>query len=146
MAKFSPESNQFFDYFKMTAKNMAPTPVGSGTASPGDVFFFAYAGVERIVLVVRCKRGPGVWIATTTNNKILSCFNLTAEGSPSVETVEMILGILYKNRKKSSYQTKDIELPGGVVDSLKSLLGQGNYRTYIIGKISKPNRLLIEDL
>lgn len=125
---------------------MTPTPVGSGTASPGDVFFFTYNGVERIVIVVKCKRGPGVWVARTTNNMILSCFNLTAGGSPSVETLEMILGILYKNRKKSSYKSKDIMLPGGVVDSLKSLLGQGNYRTYLVKKISRPNRLLIENL
>jgi hypothetical protein len=104
----------------------------------GDILFFRYrlgsrgthpaSNDERVVIIVRTKRGNGVFPGKS--GRLLTCFKLNG-GSDTV--IDLVMDTLYNKRKASSYYSK-------IVQSLKALLGTSSFRTY---KLTSMNRILM---
>ena len=107
-------------------KYIQPMPPSADRITPGDILIFDYTnGQQRVVLVVKSKRGDGVYPGK--DDKLVSCFKLEAN---TAVVIDAILETLYKKRRLSSYI-------GKIKDSLTALLGRGNYRTYKLGKMKQ---------
>lgn len=101
--------------------------LGSGSLHPGDIIAFKYLKEDsstRIVIIVGNQRGPTGFFMSTQGKLLLSCFKLSG---PEV-VISTILFFLYKNRTRASYNF--------VTDSLKVILGEVSYRTYIVDNMS----------
>ena len=133
MAKFSKKTLEFLNDIGGDAKKLlTPIPTSADRMIPGNVLIFKYRPLEggfwkrlfgdaenqRIILIVKCKRGDGVFPGKT--DKLVSCFKLEASSESVVET---ILDNLYKKRRRASYY-------GLIRDSLITILGKNSFRTY----------------
>lgn len=110
--------------------SMAKAPRGGFSLSPGDIVSFFY-NIEdsgwRVVFIVSNKRGPSGKFISTRNNLLNSCYRID---NISPETLEVILKVLYKNRKRSDYYK--------LLPFFENVFGKrwGQYRTYNMAKIS----------
>jgi len=134
MAEFSKETLNFLEEARGEVDAyLTPEPTSGDRIVPGDVFIFRYtplsgefyrqdrgrfASNQRVILIVKCKRGPGVFPGKT--GKLVSCFKLEES---STEVVSIILDNLYKKRRRASYY-------GLITQSLLKLLGNDSFRTY----------------
>ena len=123
-------------------------PRSADRITPGQMLIFRYnpqegvpyrtvtglfATNQKVVLVVACKKGDGVYPGL--DGKLVSCFKLTEQEPEFVpmhqiseEVLEAIMTNLYKKRRKASYYTR-------IKESLTALLGEDSYRTYKLGKM-----------
>lgn len=141
MALFSKKTQEFLEDAGKNPKRMGvPILPSAGYITPGDIIIFRYfnqlwanysgRGVgsreQRVVLVVKTKRGDGIFLASPKSPSakdgdfLMSCFNL--EGR-SEEIIDTIVENLYKKRRKSSYY-------GLIHKSLQALLGPDSFRTF----------------
>jgi len=126
MAKLSEETKEFLgDVGGDSKKLLTSMPASADRIVPGEVLIFRYflgAGIgsraQRIVLIVKCRRGDGVFPGKYVN--LVSCFKLNG-GSKAI--IETILENLYKKRRRASYY-------GKIKQSLVKLLGVDSFRTY----------------
>jgi len=126
MAKLSEETKEFLgDVGGDSKKLLTSMPASADRIVPGEVLIFRYflgAGIgsraQRIVLIVKCRRGDGVFPGKYV--KLVSCFKLNG-GSKAI--IETILENLYKKRRRASYY-------GKIKQSLVKLLGVDSFRTY----------------
>ena len=103
-------------------KYIQPMPPSADRITPGDILIFDYVwGEQRVVLVVKSKKGDGVYPGK--DDKLVSCFKL---GASTDVVIDAILETLYNKRRLSAYI-------GQIKASLTALLGRGNYRTYKLG-------------
>ena len=139
MVKFSKKTLEFLSAVGGDQDNLlSPIPTSADRMIPGVLLIFRYAplvgeyatqghqGVasdQRVVLVVKCKRGDGVFPGKT--GKLVSCFKLhSTDGSPSSEVVvETIIENLYTKGRRASYY-------GLIAKSLIKLLGKHAFHTY----------------
>ena len=133
MAEFTEKIKNFLgELGEFKKKWLRPVPTSASRMIPGNVFVFTYPqssrirkdrtqhpGIQRICLIVRIKRGDGVF-TSTQNNTLVAAFELNNESSG---VVEIILENLYKKRRRSSYY-------GKIKKSLVSLLGVDSFRTF----------------
>lgn len=137
--KVEPSVRDFFT--KVNDKNksiLTEIPPSADMIVAGDILIFRYrmdargsqrsTNGERVVLVVRTKRGNGVFPGK--NGRLLTCFKLN--GSSEV-VIDLVMETLYNRRRASSYYSK-------IIKSLKSLLGTSSFRTYSLNKM---NRILM---
>ena len=139
MVIFSKETRKFLEILESDAsrslqKVMAPIPASASRFVPGDVLIFRYyvgAGKgsrsQKTILIVYTRRGDGVFMSTK-NNLLVTCFKLTGAQARSDVIIGAIVDNLYKKRRKASYY-------GLIKESLKSLLGVNNFRTYKIERM-----------
>ena len=131
MAQFSKKSQEFLGVIGGDRKKfLTMMPASADRITPGEVLVFRYrlgAGPgsfgQRIILVVRCRRGDGVFPGK--DDTLVSCFKLLGKSEVVVET---ILDNLYKKRRTASYY-------GKIKQSLVKLLGVDSYRTYKLGNM-----------
>ena len=139
MVKFSKKTLEFLSVVGGDqAKLLSPIPPSADRMVPGVLLIFRYAplvgeyatrrnkGVasdQRVVLVVKCKRGDGVFPGKT--GKLVSCFKLHSTDGPqsSEAVVETIIENLYTHGRKASYY-------GKIAPSLIKLLGKHTFHTY----------------
>ena len=133
MVQLSKETRNFLKNVGDYTKILTSMPASADRVTPGDVLIFRYwqqpirTGVkqrlgsrgQRTVLIVKCKRGDGVFVSNR-NNLLVSCFKL--EGKPEV-IIETIIENLYKKRRRASYW-------GFIKNSLIKILGIDSFRTY----------------
>lgn len=126
MAEFTKKIINFLSEInEFEQKWLRPMPASASRMTPGNVLVFKYPQsgsgpqVQRICLIVRIKRGDGVF-KSTQNNTLVAVFELNNESST---VVEIILENLYKKRRRSSYY-------GKIKESLVSLLGVDSFRTF----------------
>ena len=131
MAGFTKEIKDFFgDIGGFDQKLLSPIPPSQSRMTPGNVLVLDYpedgkrALVQRVVLLVRIKRGHGIFISSQ-NNLLVACFQLNAK---SATVVEIIMENLYKKRRRSSYY-------GKIKESLVSLLGIDSFKTFNLNKM-----------
>ena len=98
---------------------------------PGDIVTFTYANGEstRRLLVTGTNKAPSGKFLSSRSNYLLCCFEI----QESLYSIIRILSFLYKNRIKSDYQ----QLP----NTLKSVLGIKNFKTFNMSKIKEPYEL-----
>ena len=134
MPEFSKETLNFLTNVgeEKRSRILQPTVPSADRMTPGEILIFRYdvqtpvyrgmrgrfSSNQKVVLIVRCKRGNGVFPGKTV--PLVSCFKLHGN---SESVVEIIVDNLYKKRRKASYY-------GKIKDSLVSLLGIQSYRTY----------------
>ena len=132
MAKFSKKTLEFLSAVGGDQdKLLSPIPPSADRMVPGVLLIFRYAphgtqGVDsdqRVVLVVKCKRGAGVFPGKT--GKLVSCFKLHSTGGPqsSEVVVETLIENLYTKGRRASYY-------GKIAPSLIKLLGKHTFHTY----------------
>jgi len=132
MAKFSKKTLEFLSAVGGDQdKLLSPIPPSADRMVPGVLLIFRYAphgtqGVDsdqRVVLVVKCKRGDGVFPGKT--GKLVSCFKLHSTGGPqsSEVVVETLIENLYTKGRRASYY-------GKIAPSLIKLLGKHAFHTY----------------
>jgi hypothetical protein len=138
------EKGDIVDPVKQMQRELAlVSPISALTSQirVGRVLMFRYKvnhnlspAIDRVVLVASCKRGNGEGVIHAgTGNTLVSCFRLEAT---SAQVVSFITKELYNRRKVSSE----------IIRSLRSLIGQNSYRTYILSnmknmhKIDTPNK------
>ena len=133
MAEFTEKIKNFLgELGEFKKKWLRPVPASASRMTPGNVLVFTYPpssrirkdrtqypGIQRVCLIVRIKRGDGVF-TSTQNNTLVAAFELNNESSG---VVEIILENLYKKRRRSSYY-------GKIKKSLVSLLGVDSFRTF----------------
>jgi len=133
MAEFTKKIINFLSEInEFEQKWLRPMPASASRMTPGNVLVFTYPqssrirkdrtqhpGIQRICLIVRIKRGDGVF-KSTRDNTLVAVFELNNESST---VVEIILENLYKKRRRSSYY-------GKIKESLVSLLGVDSFRTF----------------
>ena len=137
MARYSKQTLNFLkEVGEDRQKILAPIPTSADRMVPGNILIFNYTPLEgtdtseqRIVLVVKCKRGDGVFPGKT--GKLVSCIKL--EGS-SGTVVDTIIENLYKKRRRASYY-------GVIKESLGKLLGPNSFRTYKLEGMSDIDKL-----
>ena len=119
-------------------KILTMIPPSADRITPGEILLFRYrlgAGPgsfgQRIALVVRSRRGDGVYPGK--NDKLVSCFKLFGN---SELIVEAILDNLYKKRRTASYY-------GKMKKSLVKLLGVDSYRTYKLGNMKAIHKVAL---
>ena len=140
MLKFSKKTQDFLKTIGGdTKKIVTMIPPSADRMTPGEVLIFRYfLGVgagsrgQRIILIVRCKRGDGSFPGLT--GTLVSCFKL--EGTSDV-IVDTILENLYKKRRQASYY-------GKIRQSLTKLFGKNNFRTYKLNQMKDIYRLAIK--
>ena len=141
MALFSKETQEFLkDAGKNPKRIGTPILPSAGYITPGDIIIFRYfnqlwskysgRGVgsreQRVVLVVKTKRGDGIFMASPSSPSaregdfLMSAFNLKGR---SEEIIDTIVENLYKKRRRASYY-------GIIQKSLEKLLGPNSFRTY----------------
>ena len=132
MAKFSKKTLEFLSAVGGDQdKLLSPIPPSADRMVPGVLLIFRYAphgtqGVDsdqRVVLVVKCKRGDGVFPGKT--GKLVSCFKLHSTGGPqsSEVVVETLIENLCTKGRRASYY-------GKIAPSLIKLLGKHTFHTY----------------
>ena len=133
MPQISKETQKFLsDVGGDRTKVLSQIPPSASRITPGDILIFRYylgegAGskAQRVVLIVRCRRGDGVFPGLT--GLLISCFKLDGD---SEAVVEAILENLYKKRRVSSYY-------GKIKQSLIKLLGIDSFRTYKLNRMKE---------
>jgi hypothetical protein len=132
MPSFSKETKNFLEAAGGGGKVLQPMPPSADRITPGDILIFKYfLGVgpgsrgQRVVLIVKSKRGDGVFPGL--DDKLVSCFKLNGD---SEAVIEAILENLYKKRRRASYY-------GKIKASLIKLLGIDSYRTYKLGQMKQ---------
>jgi len=134
MENFSKETLEFLSNVAPDQRKFLTVedPGSSSAINPGNILIFRYRPLmgdyqrylhdlsQRIVLVVRCERGPGLFDGKY--GKLVSCFKLDDK---SEEIVDAILYNLYKKRRRASYY-------GLVKQSLTKILGKNSFRTYYL--------------
>ena len=139
MAEFSKETLNFLmDVGEDQRKILQPTLPSADRMIPGNILIFRYnpadvsiyrgikgtfSSNQKVILIVRCKRGDGVFPGKEV--KLVSCFKLNGS---SESVVSIILDNLYKKRRKASYY-------GKIKDSLVSILGVDSFRTYKLNEM-----------
>ena len=134
MAKFSKKTLEFLNDIGGDAKKLlTPIPTSADRMIPGNILIFRYnpadvsiyrgikgtfSSNQKVILIVRCKRGDGVFPGK--DGKLVSCFKLNGS---SESVVSIILDNLYKKRRRASYY-------GLIRDSLITILGKNSFRTY----------------
>tara|TARA_R110000822_G_scaffold83122_4_gene196085 strand:+ start:1128 stop:1577 length:450 start_codon:yes stop_codon:yes gene_type:complete len=126
MSNFSKETKEFISAVGgERSKVLASIPPSADRMIAGEILVFRYhlgvgqgSKAQRVCLIVRCRRGNGVYEGRS--GKLVSCFKLNGN---SETVVDIIIENLYKRRRKSSYY-------GKIKDSLIALLGIDSYRTY----------------
>ena len=139
MAKFSKKTLEFLSAVGGDQdKLLSPIPPSADRMVPGVLLIFRYAPLvgeyathrnqeaasnQRVVLVVKCKRGAGVFPGKT--GKLVSCFKLHSTGGPqsSEVVVETLIENLYTKGRRASYY-------GKIAPSLIKLLGKHTFHTY----------------
>lgn len=139
MAKFSKKTLEFLSAVGGDQdKLLSPIPPSADRMVPGVLLIFRYNPLvgkysrdnlgrfdsnQRIVLVVKCKRGDGVFPGKT--GKLVSCFKLHSTGGPqsSEVVVETLIENLYTKGRRASYY-------GKIAPSLIKLLGKHTFHTY----------------
>ena len=110
-------------------KILTPVTNNASNFSPGDVLIFTYkmpgavgkiSGEERVFMVLKGRRGPGVFKSTRGNTLVMGVKLDTNRAS-----IEVIVENLYSKRRKASYY-------GKIMKSLESLIGKDSFRTYNI--------------
>lgn len=126
MSDLSKETKEFLgavggDHTKL----LSSIPPSADRMVAGSILVFRYhlglgpgSKAQRVCLIVRCRRGNGVYEGR--DGKLVSCFKLNGN---SETVVDIIIENLYKKRRKSSYY-------GLIKASLIALLGTDSYRTY----------------
>jgi hypothetical protein len=133
MFQISKETQKFLnDVGEDHQKLLTMIPPSADRMTPGNILIFRYylgSGVgskaQRIVLVVKCRRGDGVFPGL--DSKLLSCFKLNGDSSA---VIEAILENLYKKRRLASYY-------GKIKESLIKLLGIDSFRTYKLNSMKE---------
>ena len=133
MTQFSKESQKFLSAVGGDRKKiLTMIPPSADRITPGEILIFRYflgAGPgsqgQRIALIVRCRRGDGVFPGL--EGKLVSCFKLNGD---SDAVIDAILENLYKKRRAASYY-------GKIKESLIKLLGIDSYRTYKLGQMKE---------
>ncbi len=141
MALFSKETQEFLKEAGKNPKKIGvPIEASAGYITPGDILIFRYynhlwakypgRGIgsreQRVVLVVKTKRGDGIFMASPKSPSardgdfLMSAFNLKGR---SEEVIDTIVENLYKKRRRASYY-------GLIHQSLQKLLGPDSFRTY----------------
>ena len=145
MAKFSKQSLEFISGLG-GKKFLQPDVASADRITPGNIMIFRYdsqkpvyrsglgrfSSNQKIVLIIRCKRGDGVFPGK--DGKLVSCFKLNGD---SASVVEILVENLYKKRRKASYY-------GKIQKSLVALLGIDSFRTYKLTEMTDIYRLLIQ--
>jgi hypothetical protein len=138
MVQLSKQTQDFLKNIGDRPKVLTSIPPSADRITPGNVLIFRYwmepirsgrkqrlgSRGQRTILVVKCKRGPGIFISNK-NNLLVSCFKL--EGK-SEEIIEAIIDNLYKKRRRASYW-------GFIKNSLIKILGINSFRTYKFSKM-----------
>jgi hypothetical protein len=110
-------------------KILTPVTNNASNFSPGDILLFTYkmpgavgrtSGEERVFMVLKGRRGPGIFKSTRGNTLVMGVKLDTNRAS-----IEVIVENLYKKRRKASYY-------GKIMKSLESLIGKESFRTYNI--------------
>lgn len=110
-------------------KILTPVTNNASNFSPGDILIFTYkmpgavgkiSGEERVFMVLKGRRGPGVFKSTRGNTLVMGVKLDTNRAS-----IEVIVENLYSKRRKASYY-------GKIMKSLESLIGKESFRTYNI--------------
>lgn len=134
MEKFSKETLEFLSKVGGDDKKLLTiADRGSSTAiTPGNILLFRYRPLvgdytrylhdneQRIVLVVKCGRGTGLFDGK--HGLLVSCFKL--DNKPE-EIVDAVVDNLYKKRRRASYY-------GLIKQSLIKILGKNSFRTYYL--------------
>ena len=139
MAEFSKETQDFLSSVGGERKRvLTMIPPSADRMTPGEVLIFRYNPIEgtsyrtdrgffatnqKVALIVRCKRGDGVFPGKS--GKLVSCFKLNGD---SDTVVDAVIENLYKKRRVASYY-------GKIKQSLIKLLGVHSYRTYKLGSM-----------
>jgi len=142
MAQFSKESLSFLNALdeEVTAY-FTGIPNSPSRMTPGEILIFRYnpksvsfyrtvrgrfSSNQRVVLIVSCNRGEGVFPGKTST--LMSCFKL--EGN-SEYVVAAILENLYTSESGGNpVKRRDSSYYGNIKESLIALLGEANFRTY----------------
>tara|TARA_R110002012_G_scaffold3517_3_gene16317 strand:- start:6916 stop:7371 length:456 start_codon:yes stop_codon:yes gene_type:complete len=133
MVQLSKQTQDFLKNVGDRTKVLTSIPASADRITPGNLLIFRYwmepirAGRkqrlgtrgQRTVLIVKCKRGDGIFISNK-NNLLVSCFKLEGKSEVIIET---IIENLYKKRRKASYW-------GFIKQSLIKILGINSFRTY----------------
>ena len=131
-------------------KSLKPIPNSADRIIPGDILIFRYylgigegSRAQRVVLIVRCGRGAGVFPGR--DGKLVSCFKFEFLSEP---VIDVLLKNLYNRRQKSSIgeTTKYIMK---VQKSLEKLTGaknieDNNFRTYKLNNMKSIFKLYLE--
>ena len=104
----------------------------TGYISPGDVLRFTYNSELVHTLVVSCKRGNGIFLSSQ-NNMLVSCFKLD---DASEAVLKIIIRSIYKDKGLAKYSL--------IKNSLKSILGSKNFRTYKLSNMLGLNKVSID--
>ena len=139
MPQFSKES---LDFLRTAGEDpdriISSIPNSANRMYPGVIIIFTYEaaidpGNQRVVLIVGCDRGEGVFPGLT--GTLVSCIKLDAD---SDTVIDIILENLYKKRRVANYYAK-------ITGSLISLLGEDSFRTYKLNKMSDIYKVLLGD-
>ena len=144
MVQLSKDSREFITFLDEDwAKVLVPIPPSADRITPGDILMFRYwvpptrkkpgSRGQRIILVVRCKRGDGVFPGL--NGKLVSCFKLNGD---SETVISLIVENLYKKRRRASYY-------GKIQKSLVKLLGVHSFHTYSLDQMKSINKVYLKN-
>mgnify|MGYP007063544710 CR=1 FL=1 len=140
MVQFSKQTQIFLKEVGGDRKKiLTEIPPSADRMTPGEVLIFRYyLGIgpgsreQRVVLIVKCKRGDGVFPGKT--GKLVSCFKLDGKSEVIIDT---ILDNLYKKRRQASYY-------GKIKKSLIKILGKNSFRTYKLESMKEIYKLAIK--
>jgi hypothetical protein len=128
--KFSKEAVDFLSNIGPDMRKII-TPITNNPSSmaPGDILLFTYkmpgavgvtSGEERVFMVLRGRRGPGIFKSTRGNTLVMGVKLDTNRAS-----IQVIIENLYSKRRKASYY-------GKIMKALEALIGKDSFRTYNI--------------
>ena len=149
MAEFSKESLSFLEAVgDDIGGRIGIIPNSADRISPGEVLIFRYnpqtisvyrshrglfATNQKVVLIVGCNRGEGVFPGKT--GTLISCFKLIGN---SAAVVSSILENLYTSESGGDpVKERTANYYGKIKESLISLLGENTFRTYKLGSMRR---------